>query len=1266
MAKYTTGIPWYTDLIDLKYTIKDKFSGKTREIEENGISTLPYTDRSFGTSNKDIFAVAGDTLYGEGTHDNYVNPLTIKRTNIINDKEYTFAINLYKECYPDHLIEKIDSINSDIELHSFTYSYIKVKHRYAYGDQTKYYDSHTYCNIYSDDADFGKGIPLNSYFTLTSYFDNPILSIGIKTKSLDEVEDLNPLSYDSIYIFPTYWSTGSTYFKYKSLLSAYYPKLITNVESYSFTYPGSNDEDNTIEVIYGYPYSSISVPGFKYTFEQRNEWKVKENEIYSYKYNFIDSEYESYMPSVILNSFCIGTSEINFDTTNNNYTGVTENSLTGNAKNMSSGSGNVELKFSKEYTFTDDITRCLITFKEGGNIDKNSNNYIVSNSLIRIYYDPLLEVSPLSFSYSGSSYNINIISNNTLTYDYKYFNVSETIGTTYTSTLFAAIKYDPNDYVNDINVSINNVSNKTKNSDGILFDTSFNLSSKSKNNDSNIKLMTSRIKSNYSSQTWVETNNSISSGEYIILGTYLTNGSTKRSMFSYTYISYVIANDNILSYVKDGNTYIYLPGQDTTSDVKIILSSTPVEKILFDKYNYDPKFTYSQKLSNIDNDKIEIYNITSDNNINKYIIGSLYNVFISGNDNLSYIDNNFYDSESARNGRFTVDLNYGSTVNDNPVYQYISSHLSDDSGNPLVITILNKNYGGEENSTFLSVIKKMFMYNSLLSFIKNSSITRTFNLNKNNINITEKNNYWNKYIEYLFENTEVDGDSPYDYNFENYEVNEDIINVYYTYYKKLDDEIAAINTPTSIHDIPEILSNIDFYNLNVNDSNKRDYIVKYFNAKVINDAIASNEWKDNIQPYSYFKMYSSAPNEIYMFNSIDYLNREYKLYKLNDSNNEEEYSWAYYRFGAGFENKSFASYIYSVTQTNDYATAKKILYAQSYILGGTYSYAFEYLSEKYAEDDIHKLTYINFMQNEGEYNTPITNGNYDSLIDENIRIALIKEKTDNGYNIYPGNEWETLSNLKDSKDNEGISIGEDGNYYVNMIIDKIKDTLSFSDNYVHNIYNTYASVFDTSYTLLDYATYYSKNNTDKSPIIRNSGNNIILSDNTNYSYSSFYTTYNFCYNNNFIVKNSDNYINDINNYYTAITYLCYLYDNLKYNQYTYKYSLTVNGNLVTETNNINIEYDYEPNGYISDHTGGYHRYSSSYYQWSRTGSGTEGDPYIYTYYINNNPREISNPEITINYKQTNPHTTNGGNYVIYDGNNDELLFFIFVYVFFLI
>ena len=49
-------------------------------------------------------------------------------------------------------------------------------------------------------------------------------------------------------------------------------------------------------------------------------------------------------------------------------------------------------------------------------------------------------------------------------------------------------------------------------------------------------------------------------------------------------------------------------------------------------------------------------------------------------------------------------------------------------------------------------------------------------------------------------------------------------------------------------------------------------------------------------------------------------------------------------------------------QIGNYETAKQELYIKEFTLGGTYSYAYTYLSSKYTDDNIHKLTYVNSVE----------------------------------------------------------------------------------------------------------------------------------------------------------------------------------------------------------------------------------------------------------------------------------------------------------------
>lgn len=257
-------IPWYINIINLKYTLKDKNSNFSKDI------TKKYDISSI----TDISSVSKLKYIDDNGKDHQINNVFINTTDNIDGKDYSTTLNLFKEVYPPNMIVRGDNL-STVHLHKYIESeQIRFKSRTGISENsTAIYDRYP--------------IEDNSgYYKIASYDYNSNNSYNTYTFYSDVQNNDSYKESDLILINNTSYTEGSK--QYNLLTKKYH--FISHDESFDFTNT-LKDGGNSYTIVYGT--DSYTLNNIKYSFKQDGE---------SNEYIVGDSKKESYIPDLYIDN----------------------------------------------------------------------------------------------------------------------------------------------------------------------------------------------------------------------------------------------------------------------------------------------------------------------------------------------------------------------------------------------------------------------------------------------------------------------------------------------------------------------------------------------------------------------------------------------------------------------------------------------------------------------------------------------------------------------------------------------------------------------------------------------------------------------------------------------------------------------------------------------------------------------------------------------------------------------------------------------------
>lgn len=1129
-------IPWYGNIINIDYTVKDKNSNKRKNFKEYDINILGITDQSCYIGNAMQYS---DVKLGPSENSGqtcHANDLILIRNKTIDKKKYSFLLKYKKQCYPIHMLFKEDNTNT-IDIHKYAYSSpIKLKYRdikNINGIDTIVYSELQYESVSNSNFNIKYG---NNQFvpSLTVEVDhtgennNIINNVKIKNNANTQWDNQSterdrnfpgndPTIYENIIITPSSSVSENSEFNpgdlttYSHLLSVKYDKLIAHKEELILS-PNKQEEFN---IIYGYNYKNYNIRGNKFTFYQDRNIIYYNSPVgasLTDTYNFIPKiNIDIQNHPDFISSYYIQDDKIIFKF-------VEDKSIT-------------STPFYRKIYFNDQIT--------SGNI----------NTYFTMSIAPLLNISKLKFTYDYSSYNINVLSN-PLEYKLSYcVNPGGQLSDVNNIALFYATKTWKKEIANDIVVTMSkditeNMPREDTDTHDIFYYKKYTLSSptlnaktvntnntseQNNNSDetnltlgkpsSDIKLSnetktpediyyyTTYLTTEEETQDWKSYTVNVYprlTDEFI--GSYYIQDSEK-TVHSYAYTKTCIEAKNSLTYVNDINTYIYMPDEYkgfyiyTNDELNHNISKVDrYDSYKINENDYIFTFNTTNKLNTGNLNNISpnpIYkNPSLTTNIYENMLGVIYNLYPESNNNyvtylcsaLKNINNDaiFIDLNTEKNPKYDFNANPDDGVVPGiDLLVQMQGHVYNKLGHSYIFTKVQNN--NREEYKYINILlntgdkgKKPLTFK--LDTIKVADqVTNKYQLDardvltENDPLISGNKGIRSEFISDLFANRDP-GKNPhfYDYEYMPYVnlVSEDMIEFYFSNYKKGWNGTTYTNSHLSY--------------------SPGDGAWQVYAAEIENpnkETVLKNYYVTYVSEYEKYKFYTIPASEsIEMLGKYDY-NRGIDGDATEHDPAQPPYLW----------NNDHSEYRLWVFDGN----AERYLmgddqyyslfdYIDKYKAEAEYTYAYSYFANRYA---ILGLTYSYIYKSIPQYANTVNNYSY---LDQDGK-ELVK-----GTKIYPlsfinitpenfGIIYCTFVNKETEKDliyHEGIDNRKYGDYEAlkneyNIEIDKYNanETLNYipvydGANELLNFYNEYVNSCLDNYLLYFTKGYYG--NGDKS------------------------------------------------------------------------------------------------------------------------------------------------------------------------------------------
>lgn len=397
-------IPWYENVVDIKFNAKDINTGDDKEFIDTNVSIYSIRNVSReidGANIEQKYLVENNIKHLDNMVD--CNQIILSRSKTIANKQYIFNIPLYQQCYPAQMIFKVGNSTS-IDIHRYVNSEINIKYRTLNNNNDIYkssFENDTDIKITYKNSDNSRGTIVSTYESNFNNFvianDDTKLHFGSEDISNSrEMKvllrgNLGNIRYNNVFFEPYISDTT----KYKSivqnigLVSSIYSTMICHNENFLL----KSNLQNPLEYTFGYSYG-VNLPLGEYSCIFEQDDKISNIDL-------AENNKHQYTPKII------------FDGNNDNFE-ITNTKLV-SKKNWSSPNNTFSI-------ISDNTQYISISYSYESNVpnkDLNVAYKVVSN--------PECVIEGISFIYDNNTYSINV--GNSITYTEKYFSGAVNSGT---------------------------------------------------------------------------------------------------------------------------------------------------------------------------------------------------------------------------------------------------------------------------------------------------------------------------------------------------------------------------------------------------------------------------------------------------------------------------------------------------------------------------------------------------------------------------------------------------------------------------------------------------------------------------------------------------------------------------------------------------------------------------------------------------------------------------------------------------------------------